>query len=270
MSASETGRELAATLKRLREAHPGVAPEAGPPSTIDPAEPLLALLVRSFLLWESTSGKAVAAMRKLEAAVVDFNELRACMPDELVRIVGERYPRGAERALRLRTALNVLFARHHAVTLEPLRSADGPAAREALSGLDGVPPFVAARVCLLGLGIHAAPVDSRILRRLAEARVVPDDAGIEQAATLLERKVRPGELPQAYALLQAWADEAAYPPAESHLADLRPRHKPVAKHVREQAELERRAARKSKLRPARKKKPAADKRDARKRPGRGR
>jgi endonuclease III len=266
VTAADGSKELAALLRRLRDEHPAALAEPPVPCPVDAAEPTLGCFLRSFMLWESTGPKAAQAVRKIEAAVVDYNELRACMPDELVKVIGERYPRAAERALRLRTALNVLFARHHAVTLEHLGALPPKEARAALDGLDGVPAFVSARVCLLHLGHHAAPVDSRIARRLAEAGVVPEGAPAEECVAALERRLRPGELPEAYALLQAWADDAAYPPAESHLADLKPRHKPVAQHVREQAEAERRAARKARLRPVRKKKPLRGKPPGKKKP----
>lgn len=285
MSAGDTSKELNSLLKTLRNtyAHAGsqleltstthgaVSPQpalhvatiqghgssdATPVAAstgFDPAEPVLSQFVRSFLLWESTSTKALQAQRKLEASIVDFNELRACLPDEIVRCIGERYPRAGERSLRLRTSLNVIFAKEHAVSLEHLAALNKRDARDYLHNLDGTPGFVAARVVLLALGHHAAPVDSRILRRLQEAKVVPDSATTEEAATFLEKKSKPGELLETYALLQAWADDAQYAPAESHLNDLKPRHTPVSKHVKGQQEADRRAEqlRKRKLKEAR-------------------
>jgi hypothetical protein len=249
-------------LKTLRSQYAGVIPSGVPQQgtaiapvssnaapvacAFDPNEPILGCFVRSFLLWESTTPKAMQAMKRLEAALVDLNELRTCMPDEILRLLGERYPRGAERALRLRTALNVIYSREHRVTLEPLAGLPPREARERLDRIEGVPAFVAARVCLIGLSHHAAPVDSRIHRRLIEARVVGASSSCDDAAVLLEKKTREGELPETYALLQAWADDAAYPAAESHLNDLRPIHKPVAEHIRREQEANRKAARKAK------------------------
>ncbi len=276
MSSSETSKELTALLKSLRSDYAVALAQPQPPTccTFDPGEPVLGCFLKSFLLWESTTAKAAQALKRLEATLVDFNELRACMPDEIVRIIGERYPRAGERALRLRTSLNVVFAREHRVTLEHLAALGRKEAREQLERLDGVPPFVAARVCLMGLSHHVAPVDSRIHRRLIEAKVVGENSTLDEAAALLEKKTRAGELPETYLLLQAWADDATYAPAESHLADLRPPHKPVAEHVRREQEAARKAARKAKLaatRPLRKKKAVRDragKSTIKKRPGR--
>ena len=263
MSSGETSKELSSLLKSLRADYAQHLAQAQPPlcCSFDPGEPVLGCFLRSFLLWECTTAKAAQALRRIEATLVDFNELRACMPDEIVRIIGERYPRAAERALRLRTSLNVVFAREHRVTLEPVAGLGRKECREHLEQIDGVPPFVAARVCLMGLSHHVAPIDSRIHRRLIEARVVGESSTPEDAGLLLERKTRAGELPEVYLLLQAWADEASYPPAESHLADLRSPHTPVAEHVRREQEAARKAARRAKLaatRPLRKKKGVRD------------
>ena len=262
MSSSETSKELTSLLKSLRSDYAQTLAQPQPPAccSFDPGEPVLGCFLKSFLLWESTTAKAAQAIKRLEATLVDFNELRACMPDEIVRIIGERYPRAAERALRLRTSLNVVFAREHRVTLEHLAALGRKESREHLERIDGVPPFVAARVCLMGLSHHVAPIDSRIHRRLIEAKVVGEDTTPEAAGLLLEKKTRAGELPETYLLLQSWADDAAYPPAESHLADLRSPHKPVAEHVRREQEAARKAARRAKLasRPLRKKKVVRD------------
>lgn len=218
MSPDPQNKELNALLRKLREQYSqtlGTQPE--PPAALDATEPLLGQFLRAFLLWESTTAKAAAALKRLEQAFVDFNELRIAMPDELASALGERYPRGAERALRIRTALNRVYARQHKVTLENLTTLSKREAREYLESLDGVPGFVSARVSLLGLSGHSAPVDSRIHRRLMEAGVLPEDTTPEDGAGILEKRTRAGELPEVYALLQAWADDGNFPPAESHL-----------------------------------------------------
>lgn len=221
---ADAGKDLSHLFRHLRGAYAGAACVAEKPC-IDPAEPVLDQFVRSFLLWESTSSKAAAAMKRVEQAVVDFNELRVCMPGELARIIGERYPRAEERARRLRAALHAVYARQHRVGLEHLGAMSKREAREYLESLDGTPRFVAARVTLLCLGGHAAPVDGRILRRLAERGATEADATPESASAMLERKVRAGEMLEAYALLQAWADDPAADAADGgrpHKDETRP------------------------------------------------
>ncbi len=208
MSATDHSREITALIRKLRAEFGACGEHVVPDEVIDPAEPVLCEFIRSMMIWESTCVKATGVMKRLAEAVVDFNELRVCLPDELVRIMGERYPRVEERALRLRASLSELYSRQHAVTLEHLVGMSKRESKEFLDTLDGVPRFVTARVSLLRLGVHAAPVDGRVLKRLAEANIVEPTATPEAAAGVLERGVRAGELEEIYRLLQAWSDQA--------------------------------------------------------------
>ena len=96
MSAGETSKELAALLKTLRAqfADELATPQSATCCSFDPGEPVLGCFLKSFLLWESTSVKASQALKRLETAIVDLNELRACMPDEVVRIGPVPLPAG--------------------------------------------------------------------------------------------------------------------------------------------------------------------------------
>jgi hypothetical protein len=178
---------------------------------VDEREHILCEFIRSFLLWEATGARAAAAIRRLEQGLVDFNELRVCMPDELARLLGKTYPRCEERCLRLRTALNAIYAREHRVTLEHLARMSKRETKEYLESIEGVPRFVSARVQLLALSGHAAPIDGRIHRRLIDAEVVGADSTPDEAAGQLEKRVRAGEMLETYALLQAFADQTPEP-----------------------------------------------------------
>lgn len=205
---------LAAYVEPLHSPHLAAAAVSSTPSIaahhgFGEGEPVLVEFIRSMLLWEATLAKAASAMKRFEQHLVDVNELRICMPAELVKLLGDRYPRAEERAVRLRTALNDVFRREHAVTLEHLPALAKKDAREYLESLEGVPGFVSARVHLVSIGGHAAPVDRRIAACLTDAGFVEADAAPDIAASLLERKVQAGEMLETYALLQAWADDAA-------------------------------------------------------------
>lgn len=229
MTAADPAAKLSTLLNSLRRQHAESAGAIIAPCNgyVDPAEPLLCEFVRAFLVWESTTAKAAAAIKRLEAAVVDFNELRICMPDELIRMLGKNYPRAEERAQRLRAALNDLYTRQHAVTLEHLTRLSKRDAKEFLDSLEGVPRFVLSRVLLLTQSGHAAPIDSRIHRRLIEAGIVEADSTPEEAAGQLEKRIRAGEMLETYSLLQAWADElpVTSSPAAHHDEPARHTHK---------------------------------------------
>lgn len=166
-------------------------------------------IVYSFMLWESTLSKAEKAMQGIRSELSDFNELRVCLPSELMSIIGSRYPKAEERCLRLRACLNAIFDHEHQTALPQLETLGKREARMALDALEGMVPFVAARVVLIELGGHCFPVDSRVagvLGKLAD----PDelDASI---ASKLERAFRAGEIAPVYAALERAFD--ARPPA---------------------------------------------------------
>lgn len=179
------------------------APPDEPIDCPDPACPKgtdapLARLVESFLWWEAGARHAPAALEKLCAELVDYNELRICLPDEVLSIIGTRYPKGQERCERMHAALNAVYNREHTLGLETLLSMPKREARIYLEGLEGITPFIAARVMLLTLGAHAFPVDSRIAGVLGEASIAEKDETPTQVASKMERLLRAGECREIY------------------------------------------------------------------------
>lgn len=201
MTAPDPSRKLAALLRRLKGEHPGAAYE---PLQAEGHDPLVLEFVYSFLAWEAGPARAEPALRRLLAAVVDYNELRVCLAEELAAFIGERYPRARERMARLKSALNDLYRREHAVHLKPLLVLPKRDARQYLESLDGVPGFVAARVALLCLDGHAFPADERIAAALREEQAAPSEGGADEVASWLERQVHSGEAREAYLLVEAW------------------------------------------------------------------
>ncbi|MBL8990854.1 MAG: hypothetical protein JNJ48_04655 [Phycisphaerae bacterium] len=215
MSAADSTKTLNALIGRLRNKQaPGAA--AGPAfagtesgvACCCEGDAVLREFVRSFLHWETTATRAENALRRIDQAVVDINEFRVCMPDEMAQIIGPNYPRVEERCERLRAALFDLYKREHKVAMSHLAEKPKRAAREYLEGLGGVPQFVAARVTLLSLGGHAFPLDTRMHGRLLEEGVLDPTMAPADAAGWLERSVRAGEAAEAYTLIQAWCDSA--------------------------------------------------------------
>lgn len=209
MTAPDPTKKLGALLKRLRAAHGECCPDLACEGRPESADPLLWQLVASFLTWEAGPSKAAAAAKRLHAAVVDYNEMRVCLPGELAGILGDRYPRALERATRLRMVLNELYRREHTVTLAPAAAMGKREARQYLEGIEGMHPFVAARVLLLSMGGHAFPLDERLHAALAEEEAVPAGLSVADASGWLERHFRAGEAGPAYLLLEAWMDERA-------------------------------------------------------------
>lgn len=200
-------------LKKLRAAHAEPADACAGTRPIDPEDPLLCRFVFAFLLWEATLAHAQRAMQRIAEYVVDFNEFRVCLPDELARLIGREDPMSLQRAARIRAALQDLYRRHHAVSLTQLAAMPKRHARAYIESIDGVPPFVSSRLLLLHHDTHVAPMDSRIHRVLVDAALIDPEMPQPAAATWVERQVKAGSLVETYNLLQAEADTLPFPPA---------------------------------------------------------
>lgn len=207
MSVQHASEALAQLLGRLNsngELKAAPIPECG-------IEPLLYEFLRSFLLWESSESLAELAMKRLLGGVVDCNEIRIFMPNELSEIIGDDYPRSMERAMRIHSALNELYNRQHDVCFECLREMNKRDARAYLLSLEGLPPFVASRMLLLGLGGHAFPMDERLVKLLAGEGVMRKSSTVVAATNRMERFLHSGEALDAYLAIEAWADTQPLP-----------------------------------------------------------
>ncbi len=201
MSQTDTASILRAYIDELPELE---GEGLGLPAPWEGVDPLVHELVVSMLLWNASPQQAAAAMGRLQAAVVDHNELRVLFPDEMTSLLGPRYPMVEERVHRLGLVLNAVFENEHAMTLESLKDAAKRDAKTYLDAVPGLPPFAAARVFLLGLGGHAFPVDERLAAVLIEDEAVEPELDAPGIAAKLERALRAGEAEPAYARLEAY------------------------------------------------------------------
>lgn len=172
-----------------------------------PERSLVEELILSILLWEANTTKAEASMKRINSAVVDFNELRVCKPHEVESLLGKTYPRVEERAQRIRAALTDIYLREYAVSLDAAAAMSKRDGRKYIETLDGVPHFAASRVVLLRMGGHAMPVDSQLLTLLKTAEVVESGDDEVKAAGILERHLKAGEGIEAHMLFQCWSDD---------------------------------------------------------------
>lgn len=163
-------------------------------------------LVYSTMLWESSHEVAGRCMQAIRSGVVDFNELRVCSGFEMLFMLPKECPRKEERAARLLATLSAVFEREHRLALDGVAAMPKREARQYLDGLDGMTPFVAARIMLVTLGGHAFPADGRIARVLLDAGLIsPGEASPADLCARLERAVRAADAPRVYALLETAA-----------------------------------------------------------------
>lgn len=190
-------KAFATVLKKATSAYNGEEP--------DPMEPI-AQLVFSFLTWNATSKQADTAFGKIMAQVVDLNELRVSHANEVIDLIGVRYPDAHRRVVRLLESMMEVFEREHDYKMTSVASKPKREQRDYLDTLPGIPSFVAARVSLLSFGAHAMPVDDRMLALLVKADVFEPETTPAEAEAWLMRQVKAGDSEQAYLALQAWAD----------------------------------------------------------------
>jgi hypothetical protein len=214
VSSHDAAKNFQSLLRKLKvklDADESANPPSGESSDelrLARAREMLDHLVHAFMLWEATQTQAKTAVRRIQDAFVDANELRIALPHETARVLGDRYPLAGERCVRLKATLQDLYRREHTLSLVSLIDAPKREARAFLESLDGMPPFVSARLVVVSIGGHAAPVDWRLIDLLLAHKALPaDQADPASAASWLERQFRAGDTAAVVSALQAWSDE---------------------------------------------------------------
>lgn len=197
---SESARNLTKLLKKLPAP---VEPEY--PDWDDP----IAIIVLAFMMAESTTSRAIRAYEKLKSTLVDFNELRVCMPDELAAIIGSTYPLGYERCDHLRSTLRDIFQREHATSLDRLADWNKRDIRQYVETLDGITPYVIGRLLLLGYDAHAVPVDEQLRQKLIAQGVCDEDADLAELTSWLTRQIKADDALDVHLQLQRWVERGS-------------------------------------------------------------
>ena len=172
-----------------------------------PPRDAVAQMIVGFLQWEATREKAEDAFGKLMEAMVDVNELRVTHNHMLVDLIGKEYPFAEERIIRLREALNAVYAIEHAVVM---KSIDGKGKKEQkayLEALPAVPAYVQSYLMLTCFAGHAMPVDRRLGYLLEKEGAVDDGGDLPAVESFLLKQVKASDCLEAHLALQAWADD---------------------------------------------------------------
>lgn len=199
-NASACARNLAALLKRLGRPEEPEFPDAHQP---------VAVLVMSFLLWESTTREAIDAYRRLTSRFVDYNDFRVTLPYEMVNVVDLRDARSLERCQRLRAVLHDLYRREHVVSLDRLSASGRRDVSRYLDTLEGMVPYVAARVALLSFDTPCVPIDDRLRALLIEEGAADGAAELPELVPWVSRQVKASQTRGIHFTLQQWSDRAA-------------------------------------------------------------
>jgi endonuclease III len=171
------------------------------------AADLVALLVHSSLLYDATRKQADEATQRIRSSSVDWNEFRVNLVDDMVGIVGVRYPDAFARMKRLRMSLNDVYLRHHRVSLDMLVGKPKRDVRTYLENLEGMPAYVVARFMLLAMGVPLIPVDQTLVDLLVEKEVLSEPADPVLVGEALAKVVRPDKAAEVHASLVVATDE---------------------------------------------------------------
>jgi endonuclease III len=147
---------------------------------------------------------------------------------------------------RLREALNEVYIREHAVSLESLAAKVKKDQRVYLETLPGIPVYVTASVMLLSYGGHAIPVDSKLATLLAEEGVVTPDSDSASTEAVLLRQVKAGDGFETHLVLQAWSDASRKASPKKIEAEARDATGVVTKQITRKKKTTRSSARRAK------------------------
>ena len=154
----------------------------------EPDDPVRRLAI-AILGEDSGEEEATAALDRLLAGMVDWNEIRVSTPDQVNRAMGEKLPDGLEKAKRLSRALHGIYMHEHKISLERLRNLGRREARDYLEALEGANDHSAAAVMLWSFGGHAIPVNDAFHRALRDAGLVHEAATRVEVQAFLERNI---------------------------------------------------------------------------------
>ncbi len=200
--ATECARRLQQLIRSLRS-------KLGKPGR-PPAGDAVTQLILGIFSRDLPESKARELLDRLRGMVVDYNELRVIPPAELMEMVGD-IPDARRKCEDISRALNSIFAREHDVSLERLREMPKKDVAAYLENIDGLDPYVRARIRLYGLGQHAIPLDEAMWAYARKAGIVNARCPLEEAQAFLERRIPEDKALEVVGLLekQAWAEMGA-------------------------------------------------------------
>ena len=188
----------------IRKHHPAgnALRAATEPETVD----LVDLFVHSYLLWQAPSSDANAALKRLKAAFIDWNDMRVSLTSDLVDVIGHRFWRASDRIARLRDAMNGVYRREHKVCLDRLRTLMKKDAVSYMETLPGMIPFVANRVLLVGVDFHSVPLEEFGMQLLVQHGAIPQGMSLSEAQGWVNRHVKAEEARDAHRAIVAGVD----------------------------------------------------------------
>ena len=169
-------------------------------------EPTTQLII-SFMEWNATHAMALETHDALMQQMVDNNDVRVSLPQEIVNCIGEDYPLALERACRMHESLNEIFNREHGIVITSLKGKNKKQIKAYFETLPGITPYVVAQMMLLCFGAHAIPVDEHLVALLKDEQVLHPDCTLPEAESFCERHIKAVDALHTHLAMRSWADE---------------------------------------------------------------
>jgi len=196
--------EYASRLKRLCNRLQREAGKSSKPECFD----VLSELLLGSLTAQMTESKSRTALSKLRSNFVDYNELRVTRPAEVLEILGKGYSQARESVDQMILLLRSIYDEQDHLDLEHLKSVGKREAKSFLEQLEGMTPYVLARVMLRGLDGHAIPVHNQMLEMLRNEEAVDESADEATVQGFLERQISAKKALKVYGLLRRHAERS--------------------------------------------------------------
>ena len=164
----------------------------------DPAEALICGII-SENMRESSAQKA---MREIDGAFVDWNDLRVSRAEEITEALGEDTASSRATAFALTAALRAIFDEHHKISLLALKKLGKRPAKQGIEKIEGVSRFVVNYCMLTSLQAHAIPLTGKMIEYLKQNQVIDADADEQDIEGFLTRQVAAKDAYEFYALLR--------------------------------------------------------------------
>lgn len=177
-----------------------------------PADATHVLLLGIFCNYAPES-KAVSALDKLMAAMVDLNDLRVTPVSEIVEIVGVGLPSCRPAAEEVSQVLASIFNRIHDLDLGFLRGLGKKSAAAFINALDGLSGHAAAFFKQRHLGMHVIPLDVNMFAFLHKGEFITEKTEIAEAQRFCASLVKERDGLSFYSLFKRYA--ATHSPPKS-------------------------------------------------------
>ncbi len=192
--------------KRLKSAFNSLRNKLGKVGPLPVTDPITQLIL-GVLSRDTPESRASEGLDRLRGMVVDYNELRVIPPIELAGVLHD-FPDHRLKCEDISRALNTIFAAEHSVSLERVSGLPKKDQSAYLDKIDGLDPYTRARIRLLGLRIHAIPLDEAMWAYARSAGLVDGHCSLLEAQQFLERTVAEDDALEFVALIKkhAWAE----------------------------------------------------------------